>query len=153
MQTSIPIRSHGRAILFINKMRDAGRQLSVIATATRSRQSGLCSLLRRHGHFVATVRGLLFLDRPCSVLSVARRSHGIVWDRLRLYREGFREIELPLPPLMNKSISFLTSLRKARNWMRCALPPKRTIDLLKERRAALIAAAVTGKIHPQPSIA
>jgi len=25
--------------------------------------------------------------------------------------------------------------------------------LLKERRAALIAAAVTGKIHPQPSIA
>ena len=40
--------------------------------------------------------GLLFRTDRFSA-ECARRSHGIVWDRLRLYWEGFREIELPLP--------------------------------------------------------
>ena len=41
--------------------------------------------------------GLLFrIDRFSA--ECARRSHGIVWDRLRLYWEGFRDIRLPLPP-------------------------------------------------------
>jgi type I restriction enzyme S subunit len=77
----------------------------------------------------------------------ARWSHGIVWDRLRLYWEGFRDIEVPLPPLSEqhaivahiaKETAKLDALREA---------TERTIGLLKERRATLIAAAVTGKLN------
>jgi type I restriction enzyme S subunit len=83
----------------------------------------------------------------------ARRSHGIVWDRLRLYWEGFREIELPLPSADAQGyiVSHIAEESGKLDGLRVAT--ERTINLLKERRAALIAAAVTGKIHPQPSIA
>ena len=76
----------------------------------------------------------------------ARWSHGIVWDRLRLYWEGFRDIEIPLPPLdeqrtilahIQREMAKLDALRRA---------TERTIGLLKERRTALIAAVVTGKL-------
>ena len=90
--------------------------------------------------------GLLFRTEAFSA-ECARRSHGIVWDRLRLYWEGFREIEVPIPPppVQSKIIEYvsmeagkLASLRSA---------TERTITLLKERRAALIIAAVTGQIQ------
>jgi type I restriction enzyme S subunit len=76
----------------------------------------------------------------------ARHSHGIVWDRLRLYWEGFRDIVVPLPPPdeqraivahIGAETAKLDSLREA---------AERTIGLLKERRTALIAAAVTGQL-------
>jgi type I restriction enzyme S subunit len=69
-----------------------------------------------------------------------------VWDRLRLYWEGFREIELPLPPVdaqfeivdhVADAIGKLDALCSA---------TARSTTLLKERRAALIAAAITGQI-------
>jgi len=74
----------------------------------------------------------------------ARNSHGIVWDRLRLYWEGFRDIVVPVPPLyeqrtiiahINKETAKLDALKQA---------AEQTIALLRERRAALIAEAVTG---------
>jgi type I restriction enzyme, S subunit len=89
--------------------------------------------------------GLLFRTDAFSA-ECGSRSHGIVWDRLRLYWDGFREIEIPLPALdeqraivehINKETTKLDALSEA---------TERTIDLLKERRAALIAAAVTGQI-------
>jgi type I restriction enzyme, S subunit len=89
--------------------------------------------------------GLLFRTDIFSA-ECARRSHGIVWDRLRLYWEGFREIEVPLPSTelqsdiaayISKETVKIESLRSCTD---------RTIGLLKERRAALIAAAVTGQI-------
>ncbi len=96
--------------------------------------------------------GLLFRADMFSA-ECARRSHGIVWDRLRLYWEGFREIELPLPSADAQGyiVSHIAEESGKLDGLRVAT--ERTINLLKERRAALIAAAVTGKIHPQPSIA
>lgn len=67
-------------------------------------------------------------------------------DRLRLYWEGFRDIVVPVPPLEEQraivahikcETAKLDALREA---------TEKTIGLLKERRAALIAAAVTGQI-------
>ena len=76
----------------------------------------------------------------------ARHSHGIVWDRLRLYWDGFRDISVPLPPIdeqaeivnyVSSETNMITSLGDA---------TEKTILLLNERRAALIAAAVAGQI-------
>jgi type I restriction enzyme, S subunit len=98
------------------------------------------------GLLTARYAGLLFRTDVFSA-ECARRSHGIVWDRLRLYWEGFRDIELPLPPpdeqhsiaaFVSDESDKLTSLQ---------LATERTVGLLKERRAALIAAAVTGRIE------
>jgi len=89
--------------------------------------------------------GLLFRTEMFSA-ECARNSHGIVWDRLRLYWEGFRDIVVPVPPSAEQraiiahikcETAKLDALREA---------TEKTISLLKERRAALIAAAVTGQI-------
>jgi type I restriction enzyme S subunit len=89
--------------------------------------------------------GQLFRTEQFSA-ECARRSHGIVWDRLRLYWEGFRDIALPLPP-QPEQLAILSHIRKETgklDALRAAT--ERMIALLKERRAALIAAAVTGQI-------
>ena len=89
--------------------------------------------------------GLLFRTEMFSA-ECARRSHGIVWDRLRLYWEGFREIELPLPSAdtQREIVGFAARETAKLDALRSAT--ERSIALLKERRAALIAAAVTGKL-------
>ncbi len=90
--------------------------------------------------------GLLFRT-PVFSAECARHSHGIVWDRLRLYWEGFRDIELPLPPREEqaKIVSYAASETGKLDTLR--VTTDRSIVLLKERRAALIAAAVTGQIE------
>jgi type I restriction enzyme S subunit len=89
--------------------------------------------------------GLLFRTDMFSA-ECARRSHGIVWDRLRLYWVGFREIEVPLPPadVQNDIVVLIADVVKKVDALRSAT--ERTVALLKERRAALIATAVTGQI-------
>lgn len=89
--------------------------------------------------------GLLFRTEVFSA-ECARRSHGIVWDRLRLYWDGFREIELPLPPQDTQLdiIAYVAAATTRLDALRTAT--ERSIALLGERRAALIAAAVTGQI-------
>lgn len=89
--------------------------------------------------------GLLFRTDSFSA-ECARRSHGIVWDRLRLYWNGFREIVLPLPTVkeQNDVVARIDSETAKLDQLHAAMD--RTIGLLKERRAALIAAAVTGQI-------
>ncbi|MBI4323628.1 MAG: restriction endonuclease subunit S [Chloroflexi bacterium] len=75
-----------------------------------------------------------------------RQSHGIVWDRLRLYWEGFRDIRVAVPPLAEQRaiVAHVAAETAKLDALRTAA--ERTMGLLKERRAALIAAAVTGKI-------
>lgn len=89
--------------------------------------------------------GLLFRTEMFSA-ECARRSHGIVWDRLRLYWEGFREIELPLPPIevQHAIVQHLAKETARLDNLRSVI--ERTVGLLKERRSALIAAAVTGQL-------
>jgi type I restriction enzyme, S subunit len=90
--------------------------------------------------------GLLFRTDIFSA-ECARRSHGIVWDRLRLYWDGFREIELPLPSLDEQSEIVAHIAEETGKLDALRLAAERTIALLKERRAALIAAAVTGRLN------
>lgn len=84
---------------------------------------------------------------PVFAQEVTRYSKGVWSSRLRLYPEGFFEVFLPVPPIeeqraiiahIAKETTKLDALRSA---------TERTILLLKERRAALIAAAVTGLIN------
>lgn len=75
-----------------------------------------------------------------------RFSKGVWSSRLRLYPEGFFEIRMPVPPLDEQRaivghIAFETAKLEA-----LSRAAERTIGLLRERRAALIAAAVTGQI-------
>src|SRR5207247_8788745 len=79
--------------------------------------------------------GLLFRTDTFSA-ECARRSHGIVWDRLRLYWEGFREIELPLPPLDDQREIVAYAAEETAKLDALRLSTGRTITLLKVRRAA-----------------
>jgi type I restriction enzyme S subunit len=81
----------------------------------------------------------------------ARRSHGIVWDRLRLYWEGFREIELPLPSADAQADIAIHVVQETATLDTLTCATQRTIALLKERRNALIAAAVTGHLDVESS--
>jgi type I restriction enzyme, S subunit len=75
----------------------------------------------------------------------ARRSHGIVWDRLRLYWEEFRDIELPLPAESEQRAIIVHIATETAKLDALRSATERTIALLKERRAALISAAVMGQ--------
>jgi len=76
----------------------------------------------------------------------ARNSHGIVWDRLRLYWEGFREIVVPVPPSPEQGAIVAYVDRETSKLDALKVASESTIALLKERRATLITATVTGTI-------
>lgn len=97
------------------------------------------------GALLPQYAGLLFrIDRFSA--ECARRSHGIVWDRLRLYWEGFRDIDLPLPPIGDQQEIADHVVEATAKFDALVCATERTIALLRERRAVLIAAAVTGRI-------
>ena len=87
---------------------------------------------------------------PIFAQEVIRYSKGVWSSRLRLYPEGFFEVWLPVPPLPEQRaiVAYIGKATAKLDALRAAT--ERTIALLKERRAALIAAAVTGKI-PVPT--
>ncbi len=89
--------------------------------------------------------GLLFrIDRFSA--ECARRSHGIVWDRMRLYWGNFRDIDVPVPPVeVQREIVEYVIMATAK-LDELTMATESTIGLLKERRTALISAAVTGLI-------
>ena len=83
---------------------------------------------------------------PLFAQEVARYSKGVWSSRLRLYPESFFEIRFPVPPRAEQREivrEIAVRNRKLDDFVHAA---KRTIDLLKERRAALISAAVSGLI-------
>lgn len=100
------------------------------------------------GTFLSDYASQLFRT-PMFSAECARWSHGIVWDRLRLYWEGFRDIEVPVPaPSEQRAIlEFIDEETAKLDAVRSAT--EQTIALLKERRSALIAAVVTGQIDLQ----
>lgn len=80
------------------------------------------------------------------VAEVNRHSKGVWSSRLRLYPEVFFNIRLPVPPPEEQRAiveALNTELSEARE-LETAL--KQSINLLTERRTALITAAVTGQI-------
>lgn len=76
---------------------------------------------------------------------VIRYSKGVWSSRLRLYPEGFFEVYLPLPSRVEQREIVAHIGHESRKLDSLGAAAERTIALLKERRAALIAAAVTGK--------
>lgn len=83
---------------------------------------------------------------PAFTKEVTRFSTGVWSSRLRLYPEGLFEVRIPVPPISEQK-EIVAAIEKERARTRefeSAL--RKSIDLLKERRAALITAAVTGQI-------
>ena len=84
---------------------------------------------------------------PVFAQEVTRYSKGVWSSRLRLYPEGFFEVFFAVPPIDEQRaiVAHIAAETAKLDALRSAT--ERTIALLKERRAALIAAAVTGRLH------
>ncbi len=83
---------------------------------------------------------------PAFAQEVTRHSKGVWSSRLRLYPEGFFAVSLPVPPLSEQReiVAHIANETCKLDELRNAT--EKTAVLLKERRAALISAAVTGQI-------
>lgn len=84
---------------------------------------------------------------PVFAQEVTRYSKGVWSSRLRLYPEGFFETCWPVPPLdeQQQIVEHISTETAKIDRLRTAT--ENSIALLKERRAALIAAAVTGQLE------
>lgn len=83
---------------------------------------------------------------PVFAQEVTRYSKGVWSSRLRLYPEGFFEVFLPVPLLSEQRAIVAHIANETVKLDQLRIATERTTILLKERRAALIAAAVTGQI-------
>ena len=86
---------------------------------------------------------------PVFAQEATRYSKGVWSSRLRLYPEGFFEIFLPVPPLPEQQQIAALLKAKTQKLAKLQATTESTIVFLKERRSALIAAAVTGQIDIQ----
>lgn len=84
---------------------------------------------------------------PVFAQEVTRYSKGVWSSRLRLYPEGFFETFWPVPPLDEQEAIVAYIGQERTKIDKLATATERSIALLKERRSALIAAAVTGQIE------
>ena len=82
---------------------------------------------------------------PVFAQEVTRHSKGVGLSRLRLHREGLFEISLPVPPLREQQDIAAQVGLKTNQLDHLQNATEASITLLKERRSALIAAAVTGQ--------
>lgn len=83
---------------------------------------------------------------PVFAQEVTRYSKGVWSSRLRLYPEGLYEVWIPVPPLPEQRaiVAHIAAETAKLDALRAAA--ERSIALCRERRAALIAAAVTGRL-------
>ena len=89
---------------------------------------------------------------PVFAQEVTRYSKGVWSSRLRLYPEGFFEVLLPVPPLIEQREIIAHIARETGKLDKLCRAIERTTALLKERRSALIGAAVMGQV-PLPGAA
>jgi type I restriction enzyme S subunit len=83
---------------------------------------------------------------PVFAQEVTRYSKGVWSSRLRLYPEGFFETHWPVPPIDEQHEIVRHIAAETAKIDRLRVATEHSISLLKERRGALIAAAVTGQI-------
>ena len=83
---------------------------------------------------------------PVFAQEVTRYSKGVWSSRLRLYPEGFFEAYFPVPSLDEQREIVRHIATETAKIDRLRAATEHSITLLKERRGALIAAAVTGQI-------
>jgi len=84
---------------------------------------------------------------PIFAQEVTRYSKGVWSSRLRLYPEGFFETYWPVPPLEEQREIVRHIATETAKIDRLRTATEHSITLLKERRGAVIAAAVTGQIE------
>lgn len=84
---------------------------------------------------------------PFFATEVTRFSKGVWSSRLRLYPEGLYEVLFPVPPIKEQRLIVAYIKKETRKLDALRTTTERSIALLKERRSALIAAAVTGKME------
>lgn len=90
---------------------------------------------------------------PVFAQEVTRYSKGVWSSRLRLYPEGFFQVTLPVPP-REEQARIITHIQQGTKKLdELSHVTAKTIDLLKERRAALTSAAVTGQLDVGGAIA
>ena len=84
----------------------------------------------------------------CGILNIEfrRYSRGIMDMRLRLYFEEFGQFQIPFPPY-EEQLQIVEDLnKKLKEYDHLSIEASKAIELLKERRIALITSAVTGQI-------
>ncbi len=89
------------------------------------------------------------LRTPAFIEQMRMGSKGIADFRLRLYWEQFRLIMLPVPPLEEQRRIATEAERELSHAAAVAAKVASSVERLKERRSALITAAVTGQIDVQ----
>lgn len=88
----------------------------------------------------------LLLRTPMAIEEMRRFSRGIADFRMRLYWEAFRDVVLLFPPIDEQQAIIETIKREGARIDALVSKTECSILLLKERRSALITAAVTGQI-------
>ncbi|WP_155633880.1 restriction endonuclease subunit S [Burkholderia cepacia] len=83
---------------------------------------------------------------PVFAQEVTRYSKGVWSSRLRLYPEDFFKVYLPVPPKEEQHAIVDHIARETAKLDAIRAATERTMALLKERRSALVAAAVTGQL-------
>jgi type I restriction enzyme S subunit len=92
------------------------------------------------------------LRTPQAVTEMRRHSRGITDFRLRLYWDEFKMIRLALPPY-EEQVQLASFIEREDKMLETlSASANQAITLLKERRSALIAAAVTGQIDVRASV-
>ena len=93
------------------------------------------------------------LRTPCAIEEMRRHSRGVTDFRLRLYWDEFKDIRIALPPPDEIDAILARGGRIAGEQAALEQISRDAITLLQERRAALISAAVTGKIDVRDAAA
>jgi type I restriction enzyme S subunit len=88
----------------------------------------------------------LLLRSPQGVEEVRRHSRGVTDFRLRLYWDEFKQLVVAMPLLPEQEAILAAVSAEVSRVDGLAAESERAIALLRERRAALISAAVTGEI-------
>ena len=86
------------------------------------------------------------LRTPNAVEEMRRRSRGVTDFRLRLYWDEFKNITVALPPLSEAESICKHAVAAEARFAEITAAGEDCIRVLKERRTALISAAVTGQI-------
>ncbi len=86
------------------------------------------------------------LRTPQAIEQMRRHSRGVTDFRLRLYWDEFKNLAVLIPPIDEANAICAEIAEMDRRFNNLAESCQQSIDLLQERRTALISAAVTGEI-------